>query len=371
MGKKVKIFIDDITRHWGTERAVVNLANTLADHNYDIEIVSSYSTLGTAVFPLHSNVNIKHLGVFQLGSGRSVTESLKGLYKLRKAFIEALDEQSAVLIGTNTVINSLLATIKFTEKNRVSQVIGCEHLPYDAATKFLHKLRHGFYRYLDHVVLLTAKDASKYNDAGFKNLSVIPNEAPDPKPIPSVPRENVLISVGRLMEQKGFDILIDDISPLLREFTDWRLEIYGEGELRPLLSQMIVERNMQNRIMLCGAIKDLDVRYHSSAIMLMSSRYEGLPMVLLEAQACSLPIVAYDCETGPSEIIDQGESGYLIPMGNSDEFRKRVAELMLDRDKRVRMGTAAADSVRKFGSDSVFLKWQLLLEGESGEICNK
>lgn len=364
MTKNIKIFIDDITRPWGTERAVINLANNLASHGYNVEIVSSYSSSGETAFPTDSKIRINHLGVHTSMSGISIFASLKNLYNLRSSLISALDDYPSTLIGTNTVINSLLASIKLVGRYNLDKVIGCEHLPFESGTKFTFKLREIFYKYLDYTVLLTQRDLEKYIHLNLNNLRVIPNEAPTIKlNLANKTREKILISVGRLTNQKGFDILIDDVIPLLRKFDDWILEIYGEGELRPQLSEMIVNSDMQEKIFLRGAVNDLPQKYESSSIYLMSSRYEGLPMVLLEAQAHALPVVAYDCETGPSEIVDDGQNGYLIPMGNSYEFRRRVEELILNQEKRELMGRAAAESVQRFSSEKIFLKWRALLEG--------
>lgn len=368
MTARVKIFIDDITKPWGTERAVINLANNLASHGYNVEIASSYSSSGEAAFPIDSKVRINHLGVPNLKSKNSIITTLKGLQRLRASFISVLDAQPSTLIGTNTVINSLLASIKLVRNRNIDKVIGCEHLPFDFGTRFTFKLREIFYKYLDHVVLLTRRDAEKYQHLNLSNIRVIPNEAPETMvELVNSTREKTLISVGRLTDQKGFDILIEDMAPVLRKFDDWILEIYGEGELRPLLSEMIARLDMEDRIFLRGPVGNLQQKYQSSSIYLMTSRYEGFGMVLVEAQSNALPVVVYDCDSGPSEIVDDGQNGYLIPMGNSDEFRRRVEELILNQEKRELMGRAAAESVQRFSSEKIFLKWRALLEGGKDE----
>lgn len=367
MSKQVKIFIDNITQPWGTERAVINLANNLSYHDYNVEIVSSYSFSGKAAFPIDPNITIKHLSIPQTKTKPSHLKTFLSLYEMYTKFTSALGNDSAILIGTNSVINSLLVLLSFIPKYKVDKVIGCEHLPYDFGTKFIFLLKKGFYKHLDHLVLLTERDALKYRQFGLTNLQVIPNEAPNIIPNLGKKRENIIISVGRLTDQKGFDLLIKEISPLMHKFEDWKVEIYGEGELRPLLSQMITDLRMENKIFLCGAVENIHDKYQNSSIYLMTSRYEGFAMVLLEAQANGLPIVAYDCDTGPSEIVHNGQNGYLIPMGHSDDFRKRVEELIKDSEKREAMGHEALRSVQRFGKESVFLKWHALLESRSTE----
>ncbi|PJI54813.1 hypothetical protein CTI14_11110 [Methylobacterium radiotolerans] len=366
MTKNIKIFIDNITQPWGTERAVINLANNLSSHGYIVEIISSYSTSGKAAFATAPNITITHLSIPQIKTKSSSFATFINLCRMYSRFSRNLYNQNTILIGTNSVINSLLVLIRFMQRHKIGKVIGCEHLPYSFGTKFTFLLKRVSYRYLDHLVLLTERDALKYRKFGLTNLQVIPNEAPNIIPNLGKKRENIIISVGRLTDQKGFDLLIKEISPLMHKFEDWKVEIYGEGELRPLLSQMITDLRMENKIFLHGAVENIHDKYQNSSIYLMTSRYEGFAMVLLEAQANGLPIVAYDCDTGPSEIVHNGQNGYLIPMGHSDDFRKRVEELIKDSEKREAMGHEALRSVQQFGCERIFLKWQALVE--SGNV---
>ena len=158
--------------------------------------------------------------------------------------------------------------------------------------------------------------------------------------------------------QKGFDILIDIWSEIESRDDNWQLWIVGDGELYHQL-RLNIEENGLTRVKLLGERQDIEKLLYSSSLYLMTSRFEGLPMVLLEAASVGVPIVSFDCETGPSEIVK--DNGYLIPMGNRQQFINKTLEIMNNDAERLRLGVNSSGVLSNFNKDEIVMSWISLL----------
>lgn len=165
-----------------------------------------------------------------------------------------------------------------------------------------------------------------------------------------------IIAVGRLTYQKNFDRLIELASRFLPG-TDWSVDIYGQGEDKQMLTQLIQEKQLENQIHLMGQVNDLYDRYPQYAFQLMTSRYEGFPMSLLEGATHRLPLVSFDIPTGPDEIIVDGENGYLIDKQDDDRMVLCVQQLMENDALRKSMSDAAYHMVQQFRLDDILKQW--------------
>ena len=198
-----------------------------------------------------------------------------------------------------------------------------------------------------------------------KRNVVINNPAADElftKPVSYDLDSKVLISVGRLCYQKNFLLLIDIAERLLGKRNDWRWEIFGDGPERPVLESKIAEKGLEEKVILKGNVDDLYDSYPQYAAIVMTSRYEGFPMVLIEAAAKGLPMVSFDVETGPAEIIRDEINGFLIPKNDENSMVDKLEYLMADPILRSQMSTAAKESVAPFRLDRVCAQWQKLLQ---------
>ncbi len=262
------------------------------------------------------------------------------------------------MIGTNHVHNFILSISSIYKQT--NKYIGCEHLSYSALSsysKFLVKL---LYKHLDAVVVLTDVDKLNFNkDIPAALCETIPNELSFYPPAPSTCDNKVLLAIGRYTNQKGFDLLIDLAARALCSNPGWILNIIGNGELKNALSAKIAEHNLEDRIFLIPPTKDILDFFLGSSIYLMTSRYEGLPMVLLEAKACGLPIIAYDCPTGPRELLKE-DDGKLVEMNDAEAFLNNLLLLMNDENKRKQLGKNARLNSMEFNSDTVYKKWEAL-----------
>jgi glycosyltransferase involved in cell wall biosynthesis len=172
-----------------------------------------------------------------------------------------------------------------------------------------------------------------------------------------------VISVGRITYQKGFDLLVDAWGKLPAELRhDWKLLIIGDGEDKPLLEGKISALGIGDSVELVGATKAVFAYFEKASLYCLSSRFEGLPMVLLEALAFHLPIVAFDCDTGPEELIENGQNGILVEAGNVDKMAQSLAELMRDDDVRARMRKYKSQKLHTLELGGIIAQWGRVLK---------
>ena len=212
----------------------------------------------------------------------------------------------------------------------------------------------------DRFVVLTEEDKGYWGN--LPNMEVIPNACSFVTDECSVLTAKNVLAVGRYCHQKGFDVLIDIWQLVHREMPDWHLNIVGDGEQRENLQRRIVSYGLQESITLTKPTQNIKKYYLESSIVALTSRYEGLPMVLLEAQAFGLPVVSFECKCGPRDLIIDGKNGFLVNVGSQLEFVLRLIGLMKDISLRQKMGTAAKENSKHFSEEEVMKKWIHLFE---------
>lgn len=215
-------------------------------------------------------------------------------------------------------------------------------------------------RHYDRFVVLTQEDRGYWGD--LDNMEVIPNaNSFDPSESATLSAKRV-IAVGRYDYQKGVDELISVWSKVKGKFPDWQLHIFGQGELKVALEQLIAQLGLEEVVKLCPPTKDIQQEYVQSAMLAMTSRYEGLPMALLEGQVCGLPLVAYACKCGPRDIIEDGVNGFLLEEGDREGMADRLMRLMADEQLRQAMGKSGVEKSKAFSEEEVMKKWVVLFE---------
>ena len=348
----IAILLTDITKRAGTERAVVNLANILVSLKHNVFIFSIDSLEGKASYYLNEKVQIIHFELKIAESNRLVKlNEYKKLEQKIKMYIQ--EENIDCIIGTYSSLNALLTRI------RGIKTIGCEHFNYGSAGMIHRLVRCFFYPHLDAVVVLTEEDRKHYNF--LQNCYVIPNSCSFTTGIKSTWDEKTILAIGRYTKQKGFDLLVEAASKLKNEFPDWTFCVVGSGEEEQKLRNLIKQYNLNGYVNLLPSTTDVISLYKTASIYCMSSRWEGLPMVLIEAQSCGLPIVSFNCPEGPSEIIQDGINGFLCKPENSTDLAAKLKILMENDELRETFGKNSFESSERFSSREVAEKWKRLL----------
>lgn len=215
-------------------------------------------------------------------------------------------------------------------------------------------------RQFDKFVVLSNEDRGYWGD--LSNIEVIPNAALISGSDYATTESKRVIAVGRLDYQKGFDRLIEAWALVQQtdKYSDWHLDIFGQGEWRDMLQQMIDERGLQDRVTLNKPTKDIAKEYASSSMLVMSSNYEGFPMVMIEAMSKGLPIVTFDFKCGPKDIIQHGENGLIVKNGDIEGLAKAMISMMRDDAARKRMGKNAKKVVETYSEEAVMMQWKEL-----------
>lgn len=349
----ITFLVHDIHFGGGGERATINMANHFAEKRDSVTIVSVSTRKIGNIFAIDERVRIEYLNI-DLYSGIKLVRKFQSVFATRKYFSQITVQIFLLGIGTYP---TLLAALLPRRDNLIK--IGCQHSSYASVKHLWLIMRWLFFRRLNWVVSLTNYDVPKFQKLN-KNICVIPNSVSFFPNQPSELQNKTILSIGRIDYPKGYDLLLEVFSRFCINDKDWKLRIIGDGPLQLTLLNLIAQKGLNERISIIPWSNTIVEEYLNTSVYLMTSRTEGLPMVLLEAQACGLPIISFNCETGPSEIINDGIDGYLIDNFNIDEMSNKLSLLCSNFNKRKEFGRNARKNVAKFFPEQVFIKWEAL-----------
>lgn len=347
--RNVAIVIENIAGKGGTERVASGLANALADDS--AAWVTLFSLGGEpAFFPLTPAVTLRLL------DDRAPFWPWRLAWTLRR---ERYDAIIIVSMGRLSVVVTPYLRLLCPD----SRLLLSEHVSFQQYPWPMRWLKLLVYALADRVILLTQQDRARISRwIRPEKCLVIENVSPfASQPLDGSQRRNVALAIGRLTEQKGFDRLIDAWRQIARLAPSWQLLIVGDGPARPALQRQIAQAGLEHQVTLLPATQDVASYYRQASVYLMTSRYEGLPMVLIEALSFGLPLVAYDCPTGPAELITSGVNGYLVPDGDRPQFCERVMALITDHALRQRFAQASWQQAQRFTPARIYPEWQRII----------
>lgn len=355
--KRICFFSGDMNRSGGTERVSSVVANALVERGYSVFFLSlEYGE--KPFFKIDDRINMVSLGM----EGKSKKSNFFKIVKDIRAFLQMYKIDYIVGIDVISSIFTVPATFKLNTK-----VIAWEHFNYYAKVgNFLQNSERSLGRWLSckfakTVVTLTEEDciAYKNNMRCSANIIKIFNPITLPKNKKSDLNTKNVIAVGRLVPQKGFDLLLKAWKIVKKYDTEWSLIIVGSGEDKNKLLDMTKVLGLENSVKFIPNTNDIEQYYLNASIYALSSRYEGFGLVLVEAKNYGLPIVSFSCKSGPSEIVNDTVDGFLVEEGNYREMAKKILELMNDKDLRNEMGNEAFKESR-FDLNQITDQWEKL-----------
>jgi glycosyltransferase involved in cell wall biosynthesis len=274
-------------------------------------------------------------------------------------FARLLRRRRGVLIATKPGLNMLLADVAPPAAARIGQ----EHVHLGARRRAVQRGMATRYPRLDSLVVLTDTDRRRYQAlvARPTRIDVIPNSVSRLDGPPGDVDAPCVFSAGRFAPQKGYDLLIPAYGMIAARHPGWRLRICGDGPLRQSLAQLVEEHALADVVELAPPARNVGAEMARASIFVLSSRFEGFPLVLLEAMSKRVAVVAFDCPTGPSDVIEDGRNGLLVPLEDVDGLAMAIDRLMGDRGLRDRLAAAAAETAREFRIEAVGPRWHTLL----------
>ena len=361
----------------GVERVLTLKANYFAEHfGYDITIILTEGKAKPLFYPLSEKIKVINLniGFEELWSCSFIRKIFVYLKKQRR-YKELLTAE-LMRIHPDITISLLRREINFINDIKDgSRKIGELHVNranyrnFEANdSNFIKNLFAKFWmqslvsklKQLDRFVVLTEEDKSAWPE--LMNVCVIPDPLSFiPTQCSSLTKKRV-IAVGRYAYQKGFDLLLHAWTKIEKQCSDWQLAIYGDGNRTPYEQQMKDLGIDGTRCHLNGPTADIQQEYINSSIFAFSSRFEGFGMVLVEAMACGLPVISFDCPCGPKDIIQNHVDGLLVANGNIEKLAEAIIWMTQHPEQRKAMAAKAIDNVQRFKIDQTAEQWKSLFD---------
>lgn len=363
----------------GVEKAIISMANLFAE-KYNVEIICVYNMPGSPAFPLDSRVKVSYLldeipnreqwkdAVRRKDPAAFIRESIKSVRVLvgkKLAVINTVKSiHEGILISTRHEDNLVLS--KYGDNNvlKIAQL----HHDHNFEKKYVRAFERD-YANIDVFALLAPKMRDEVREIMKNNSHTrivhIPNFLESyPENVALDEKKKIVVAVGRLDAVKGFDRLIRMFARIHEQADDWVLHIVGEGAERVNLERLIRENRAESYIKLIGMLDSVQVEREmkQASIYAMTSKSEGFAFVIIEAQSCYLPTVAFDVRVGPGMLIKDGETGYLVADGDEDAYIARVLELIADGNLRKHMGKEAQRHSLLYSRENVADIWYSVLE---------
>jgi GalNAc-alpha-(1->4)-GalNAc-alpha-(1->3)-diNAcBac-PP-undecaprenol alpha-1,4-N-acetyl-D-galactosaminyltransferase len=347
----------------GAERVLSILANGWVEQGEDVSILT-FEAAGAPAYHLHPQVKVRRLDLARQSrnSWEGLRQNVHRIRMLRRAIRES---QPGVVVSFMNQTNVL--TVSATRGLRLKVVISERTSPRrQIMGRMWRALRRLAYPWADALVCPTRSGLAGFQEM-FKVRGVtIPNPVEVSVTLKHQQHGNfaakLLIAMGRLIPEKGFDLLLEAFAQLAHRHPDWSLTIAGEGNLRSQLEEQSKSLKIAERVHFPGHLADPFTFLRAGDLFVLSSRFEGFPMALVEAMACGLPVVSFDCPEGPREIIRDGIDGLLVPPEDVGALTAALDRLMSDREERARLAARAPDVTTRFSLETVLSQWRQLFD---------
>ena len=370
---KIVYCLDQIDHIGGTERVTIAKANALSEIDGNkVFIIIGFKRWENDSISLDSKIILINLHIpYYTNYGYNRIKSIWLYFKLKRLHRKRLrDELNAIspdiVLSVGGVEKQFLSSLKIASSPVFIREMHF-HKNYrriiapNLFARFLAFLAESidYHFYINRYDCISVLTQSDYNDnwSNSRKVVVIPNPIIlEPGKVSSL-ENKVVISVGRLVETKNYSSLISAWKYVHKHHSDWTLEIYGDGPCRDALQHEIDDLNLSTCVSLCGFSTDIYSNLSNSSIFVFTSISEGFGLVIIEAMSQGLPVVAYDCQYGPRDIIEQGVSGYYVPINYEGDLAEKLILLIEDEKKRKEMGKNALKRAMDFSMDKIVEMW--------------
>jgi glycosyltransferase involved in cell wall biosynthesis len=372
---KIAYIYSEISIKGGADKVLTQKANYLATHGYEVLIITEAQMGRPLSFSIVPSVRHIDMGLDfnkQYTQGvlrRAYTYfSLMRKYRIRLKRILEQEKPDIVITTMGRSLDFIASlhdgSIKIGEAHTTKEHLRNLHLMeerggfYKMVAHYMHKKMCNNASKLSALVLLTERDAESW--AGITESFIIPNSIVDPPHESSLLDSKEAIMVGRYNDAKGYDYMVEAWAAVHEKHPDWTLNIYGSGELHDQVKQWIEDRHLQSTMIMHDPVDNITEKYMQSSICVLSSRYEGFSMAILEAMSCGVPCVSFDCPHGPRTIIHNEEDGLLVEHLNVKALANSICRLIEDETLRKKLGRNAKQNVKRYSQDEVMGKWDSL-----------
>lgn len=352
---KILFYISTI-RGGGAARVMVNIANGIAEKGYEVCFVTNFAD--------HHEYELNE--------------------KIKRFSLEEKENKGNVLIKNSSRIKALKKILKqekpdvsvaFMRENNFRLLYAAKGLPVktivsvrndpakEYASRFSKKLANSLYKKADGIVFQTEDAKKAFPEEIQKKSRIILNQVDGKFFNENENDGEYLTACGRLSNQKNYPMMLKGFAEVLKEFPNEKLRIYGEGNLKDSLSKLAIELGIENSVSYMGFSTEMPEVYRNSKALLMTSDYEGLPNVVLEAMASSVPVISTDCPCGgPKMVIKNGENGYLVKVGDEKELADRLKSILSDEGRLKEMKKNAYKSAEAFQPERILKDWMDMIE---------
>ena len=366
----------------GAERVIIEKANYLANAGHQLLLVSYEQGQHPLPYELHPSVGYRDLDCrFFTLSSYSLLLHIYHFFRLRRKFRKSLHiaiedfKPDVIVLASDwqtlmvTVLQSVnpipvIAEFHNTYAYIMRKVGSSDNWLRKGLTKFYYRQTINNLRKCSKLVVLTEIDAENWR-RHFDNVCVIPNPVTKyPEEIDNIPKDfGRIIFVGRFNREKRIDRLISAFSMIADRYPDWHVDIFGDGNEKQNLLNLIKQVKLENRVIIHEPTKAIYDEYKRSEMLVLCSEHEASPLVLVEAMACGVPCVSLDCPTGPRAIIKDGETGLLAKDGDVNDLALKIEWLIIHDEERKEMGLRAHEAAKIYKPACVMKEWEQLYSG--------
>lgn len=360
--------LNSIQQIGGIASIIISKANAFSKHNIEVYIIVTdhnpqiETKLSKTVKLINLNIN------YYKDDWKSNLNVLKGFFIKRRQHKNKLKEilnhiQPDIVISVGQCEKYFLSEIKGKWKT-IREFHYDKHYRKRNSKNFFHKIISNFINFYDYnikikhydrIIVLTNED--KKNWLNNNKVFVIPNFTTIKSKINYIRNEKKIIAIGRLEYQKNFQSLIEAFRYVNKKYPDWTLDIWGEGSLKLDLENLIKKFKLEKKVNLCGIAVNLDNIYKFGDILVMTSRFEGFPLSMLEGMSYGLPVIAYDFPCGPKDVIIQNRNGIIVPQFDILKLSESIIYLIENKSIRLKMGMQALETVNLFSEEKIVKKW--------------